>query len=46
MGDMDSANDFAKGLKQTYDGVKKECAKVSADCIERKQALDKALVGL
>jgi hypothetical protein len=33
MGDVDFANDFAESLFRTLDDLKKECARVSADCI-------------
>lgn len=33
MGDVDFANDFAESLFKTLDTLKKECARVSADCI-------------
>jgi hypothetical protein len=46
MGDVDFANDFAESLYRTLDDLKKECARVSADCIARKRAMDRALVGL
>lgn len=45
MGDVDFANDFAASLKESLDGLKAECARVSADCIQRKHAMDKALAG-
>ena len=35
MGDVDFANDFAESLYRTLDDLKKECARVSADCIAR-----------
>lgn len=46
MGDVDFANDFAESLFQTLGELKKECARVAADCINRKRAMDKALAGL
>jgi len=46
MGDVDFANDFAESLFATLANLKKECARVSADCIVRKRAMDKALAGL
>jgi hypothetical protein len=46
MGDVDFANDFAESLEMSLGNLKKECARVSADCIERKHAMDAALIGL
>ena len=33
MGDVDFANDFAESLEMTLGNLKKECARVSEDCI-------------
>lgn len=46
MGDVDFANDFAESLEMSLGNLKKECARVSEDCIQRKHAMDAALIGL
>ena len=46
MGDVDFANDFAEMLLGDLTNLKAECKKVSDDCIQRKRALENALVGL
>jgi len=46
MGDVDFANDFATILFKSLNSLVAECDKVSKDCINRKHAIDKALIGL
>jgi phage host-nuclease inhibitor protein Gam len=46
MGDVDFANDFADELHNTLNTLLKECKRVSADCIRRKHAMERALTGL
>jgi len=46
MGDVDFANDFAETLWASLDKLRKECDKVTADCIGRKERLGKALIGV
>jgi len=46
MGDVDFANDFAESLEMSLGNLMKECTRVSEDCIQRKHAMDEALIGL
>lgn len=43
MGDVMFANDMAKSLLESLNHVVKSCDKVSADCIKRKDEMDRAL---
>lgn len=46
MGDVDFANDMAESLLESLTTVVKSCERVTADCIKRKDAMDRALAGL
>lgn len=45
LGDNDFANDFAEELFDKLTSLQKKCTEVAADCLNRKHAIDAALVG-